>query len=128
MSDPTDAAAWVTKAEHDLLSVANNLASTEIPWDKVVFDAQQAAEKFLKAFLISRGQLPPKSHDLTKLLDLCVANAPELSQFADDCLFLSPIAFRSRYPGDEAETAREDAERGVQIARRIRAAVLQRLT
>jgi len=127
MSDPTDASPWVKKAEQDLLSIANNLASNEVQWDKVVFDAQQAAEKFLKALLVSHGQEPPKIHDLTKLLTLCVAYAPELASFGDDCLFLSPLAVRSRYPGDEPETAREDAEKGVQIARRIRAAVLERL-
>lgn len=117
MSGPTDASAWVSKADHDLLSIANNLASTEVPWDVVVFNAQQAAEKLLKAFLVSRGRKPPKIHDLTRLLALCIDDAP-------DCTFLSPIGERSRYPDNEAETAREDAERGVDIARRIRVAVL----
>ena len=116
MSAPTDPFAWVAKAEHDLLSIANNLASTEVPWDVVVFNAQQAAEKLLKAFLVSRGHRPPKIHDLTRLLALSIAYAPELAPFTSDCAFLSPIGERSRYPDDEAETAREDAERGADIA------------
>ena len=127
MSDLTDASAWVLKAEHDLTAVELIGLTSDAPWDIVVFHAQQAAEKFLKALLVSRGQQPPKVHDLTKLLTLCVAYAPEMASFADDCFFLSPLAVRSRYPGDEPETAREDAEKGAQIARRIRAAVLERL-
>jgi HEPN domain-containing protein len=127
MNDRTDASAWVVKAEHDLTAVDLIGVTSDAPWDIVVFHAQQAAEKFLKALLVSRGQVPPKVHDLTKLLAICVDDAPELAQFADDCAFLSPLAVLSRYPGDEPETAREDAEKGVQIARRIRAAVLGRL-
>ena len=30
-----DYAAWVEKAEHDLLSIRNNLAADQVPWDVV---------------------------------------------------------------------------------------------
>lgn len=120
-------AAWVRKAESDLIAVDLLIAANDPPWDIVVFHAQQAAEKFLKAFLVSRGQQPPKVHDLTRLLTLCVADQPELASLADDCAFLSPLAVLSRYPGDATESAREDAEKGVDIARRIRSGVLERL-
>jgi HEPN domain-containing protein len=115
------------KAEHDLIAVDALVAASDVPWDIVVFHAQQAAEKFLKALLVSHDILPPKTHDLTKLLTLCVAHAPGLASFVDDCVFLSPLAVLSRYPGDEPESAREDAERGVQIARRIRSSILEHL-
>lgn len=127
MNDRADASAWLEKAQHDLVAVDVLSAASDSPWDIVVFHAQQAAEKCLKAFLVSRGHQPPKIHDLTRLLALCVTYAPELAIFLDDCKFLSPLAVRSRYPGEEPETAREDAESGVQIARRVRAAVLDRL-
>jgi len=127
MNDRADTSAWLEKAQHDLVAVDALSAANDPPWDIVVFHAQQAAEKFLKALLVSRGHQPPKIHDLTRLLALCVTYAPELAIFLDDCKFLSPLAVRSRYPGDEPETAREDVEKGVQIARRIRAAVLERL-
>ena len=44
--------AWFEKAEHDLLTIENNLAGSRIPWDMVAFHAQQAAEKYLKGFLV----------------------------------------------------------------------------
>ena len=59
--------AWVLKAEHDLLNIENNLAAPEVPWDTVCFHAQQCAEKYLKAPLVSRQIDPPKIHDLTEL-------------------------------------------------------------
>ena len=127
MSDPADVSAWVRKAEHDLLAVDAISTVDDPPWDIVVFHAQQAAEKLLKALLVSRGQQPPKIHDLTRLLTICLAHAPELAAFADDFVFLSPLAVLSRYPGDEPDLPREDAQRGVEIARRVREVILGRL-
>jgi HEPN domain-containing protein len=48
-------AAWIAKAENDLLNVENNLLASRVPWDTVCFHAQQVAEKLLKAFLVFRG-------------------------------------------------------------------------
>ena len=128
MSDRSaSVSAWIRKAEHDLTTVDLIIPSEDPPWDIVVFHAQQAAEKFLKAFLVARGQQPPKIHDLPRLLKLCVAFAPDLASFVDECVFLSPLAVLSRYPGDEVESAREDAEKGVDIARRVREAILKHL-
>lgn len=127
MSNRSEASAWLEKADHDLLAVDVISAASDPPWDIVVFHAQQAAEKLLKALLVSHGHQPPKVHDLMRLLTLCVPYGAELAQFADDCAFLSPLAVRSRYPGNEPETAREDAEKGAAIARRIRDAVLEHL-
>ena len=112
------------KAEHDLVAVDAIGAASDPPWDIVVFHAQQAAEKLLKALLVSHGQRPPKIHDLTTLLAICVAYGPELVSFADDFVFLSPLAALSRYPGDESDSAREDAQRCIEIARRVREVVL----
>lgn len=42
---------WLAKAENDLLNIRNNLHASRVPWDTVCFPAQQAAEKYLKAFL-----------------------------------------------------------------------------
>ena len=56
MSNPDDPRTWIAKAENDLLNVRNNLDAPEVPWDTICFHAQQAAEKMLKAFVVSRGQ------------------------------------------------------------------------
>lgn len=67
-----DPSAWFAKAENDLLSIENNVSAARVPWDIVTFHAQQAAEKYLKGFLVHRGSVPPKIHDLSRLLDLCL--------------------------------------------------------
>ncbi|HEY2726586.1 MAG TPA: HEPN domain-containing protein, partial [Parafilimonas sp.] len=63
---------WFKKAENDLLVIKNNLSADEIPFDACCFHAQQAAEKYLKAYLVSKQIHFPKTHDLQSLLNLCI--------------------------------------------------------
>ena len=47
---------WVEKAEHDLRNAEHTLTLQEdCPFDTVCYHAQQCAEKYLKAFLISKS-------------------------------------------------------------------------
>lgn len=39
MSDPDDPASWLMKAENDLLCISNNLASAQVPWEAVCYQA-----------------------------------------------------------------------------------------
>jgi HEPN domain-containing protein len=118
--------AWFRKAEHDLLSAANNMAAAETPWDQVCFNAQQAAEKYLKGFIVLRGGVPPKTHDLVALLSLCAASAAELSQFEEDCRTLSRLGWTSRYP-DTPNVDEADGRAAVALSRRIVDAIRHRI-
>ena len=76
MSEEIDIAKqWLAKARNDLLNADNNLKAEEIPFDTVCFHCQQAAEKFLKAYLTGNRQSYPVTHDLflilEKILPLC---------------------------------------------------------
>ena len=72
MSNPDDPASWIAKASNDLLCISNNLNDPQIPWDAVCFHAQQAAEKALKAYLVSRGLVVARTHNLMAILDNCI--------------------------------------------------------
>jgi HEPN domain-containing protein len=63
---------WIEKAENDI-STARYLAENmhPVPTEIVYFHCQQAAEKYLKAFLVYNDQEPPKTHDLIELAKLC---------------------------------------------------------
>jgi HEPN domain-containing protein len=128
MSSPeTNHAAWMAKGDHDILNIENNLAAVSVPWDTVCFHAQQAAEKFLKAFLVSRGQLPPRTHDLVALLADCAEHDPSLASLETDSRTLTSYAVGSRYPGDLFEPSEAEGRRMAAIARRIRDEILRRL-
>ena len=119
--------AWFEKAEHDLLSIANNVASDKVPWDKVTFDAQQAAEKYLKGFLVARLDEVPKIHDLVSLLARCVTHDATLVGLNADCERLTRLGWLSRYPDTPDEPDEADARVAIEIAQRVRSAIRQRV-
>lgn len=115
--------AWFEKAEHDLLSISNNLASATVPWDKVTFDAQQAAEKYLKGLMVYHGRRPPRTHDLEELLAFCTDYSQGLASLKADCRRLTRLGAVSRYPDVPGEPTGPDARQAVQIAHRVRDAI-----
>jgi len=122
-----DPLAWMAKANNDLLCIKNNLVASEVPWDAVVFRAPQAAEKALKAFLVSRGIRITYTHDVGRLLDDCIAAGAALSAFSEECDWLTAYAVQFRYPGDFPDVGRTDAEKAVAAANRIHNAVSELL-
>lgn len=128
MSNPDDPNAWVAKAAADLLCIDNNLRSREVPWELVAYHAQQAAEKMLKACLVSRGVEIPRTHDLGRLLGECLALWMPLADVAGDCDLLTPYGIAVRYPGDEPDVDAAEARRAVDAARRVVAAAHAVLT
>lgn len=119
MAEP-DHRAWLAKADHDLLNIANNLAAADVPWDTVCFHAQQAAEKSLKAVLAFHGVPPPRTHDLVALLARCAEHAPGLADLETDCRTLAAFAVAARYPDDLYEPDEADGRRTAEMARRVR--------
>jgi HEPN domain-containing protein len=123
MSNADDPLAWLATAHEDLLAIDNNLASSRIPWGVVGFHAQQAAEKTLKALLVSRGRKVPFIHDLGLLLRQCIATGAALKHFEDDCDLLTPYAVANRYPDVGPDPTEAESRMAVAAARRIVAAV-----
>lgn len=117
-------AAWVAKAESDLLNIENNLGAIRVPWDTVCFHAQQVAEKLLKAVIVRGGDRAPRTHDLIALLALSVKRHPDLAVLETDCRGLGAYGSHERYPSDFDEPGEPETRRMVDAARRVRAAVL----
>jgi HEPN domain-containing protein len=114
---------WLEKADADL-AVAEYLVSSDRPYFGAVgFHAQQAAEKYLKAFLVFHQVEFPKTHDLDKLLDLAAAVAESLSQSLRDATALSVYGVETRYPTDLPDLTLSQAKTAVNLAARVRDAV-----
>jgi len=119
--------AWLAKAEGDWLCVQNEVSAAQKPWDVIAFHCQQAAEKYLKSFLVSRGIRPARTHDLARLLDACAELDPALSTLRPACVKLSDFAVDVRYPDVAVEVEEQMAREAIETAERICAAVRQRL-
>ena len=70
----------------------------------ICFYSQQAAEKYLKAFLVSKGQVEPLTHEIPELITQCVALDPDFAQFKQlaDVLSLFDVEIRHEPSQDEA--------------------------
>ncbi|QQR80764.1 MAG: HEPN domain-containing protein [Deltaproteobacteria bacterium] len=111
---------WVEKAEHDLKNAEHTLTlGDDCPFDTVCFHAQQCAEKYLKALLTYLEINFPRTHDLTELFILIPdVIFPDIT--IDGLAELSPYAVESRYPGEWEPLTRQEANRAVEVAKKIK--------
>ena len=89
---------WLAKANEDLLVVEKLTEDEIIATSSVCFHCQQAAEKFLKAFLIANGVEIRKTHNIEYLLSECSEIDMDFSDI--DPKELSDFGVDARYPGD----------------------------
>jgi len=118
---------WVERAEEDLL-VAELLLSSEesCPSSTICFHAQQCAEKYIKALLVSLPIPFPKVHDIGELLHLVPASI-KVPLTAEEQEQLTFYATTARYPGDYEPVSRENAEEMLSAARNLRDAIRAQL-
>lgn len=103
MREANEVKEWLKKAEADLAGALHLQRRRKQPLpDLVCFHCQQAAEKFLKAFLIYNETPFVKTHDLLALLELCTKHQPEFALHGESFEVLNPYSVQFRYPGEEA--------------------------
>lgn len=115
---------WVSKADGDMRAAEILLSQDyEINY-AICFHSQQAAEKYLKAFLTYRQIDFPKTHILGELLDLVSSANKKLADSLREITELNPYGVEVRYPGDLPEPTAQEARRAFELAGLTREAVL----
>ena len=97
MAEPRLVDEWLKKAEEDYQFAASVLENSAF-YAQICFHFDQAAENYLKAFIVARDLEFQKIHDLLVLLKLCSAEEPDFSEIQDDCKFLNRFYIDTRYP------------------------------
>jgi len=87
---------WFRIAEKDLSRAERSLRDDDP--ELAGFCLQQAVEKFLKAFLLTKGWELRRIHDLEALLDDAVTYDPALEQFRPICQRITKYYVLQRYP------------------------------
>ncbi len=100
---------WLLKARHDWSVAERILAAGGEETDVGAFHCQQAVEKMLKAYLVSRRIEFEKVHDLGRLLDQCLADDSRFESLRDGIEPLTLYAVAFRYPGP-ADPSRQELE------------------
>jgi HEPN domain-containing protein len=118
MSEPTDPLAWVHRAEEGWL-LARSALRRKVPLTYgATFHAQQCAEKYLKALLVSQRQAFPRTHDVVALHDLCIRHDLNVPVDQDKLERIAAYAVQVRYPGEDPTL--DEAREAVQIAQAVR--------
>ncbi len=128
MSDPErveETRLWLRFAREDLEIAELILEQGSVP-RAACFNAQQAAEKALKALLIARDTEFPKTHELFGLSRLLPEDF-DTGILDEELVNLSKWTVEPRYPGDLPEASEEDAEAAVEQAREVYETALQDL-
>lgn len=102
---------WFLHGEHDLQSSRILLAQGGHS-DTIAVLLQQAAENYLKGYLLTRGWRLRKTHDLELLVSEAAAFDDSFQQFLDFARLLSALYLEERYPpGPPREYSRDEMAR-----------------
>ncbi len=117
---------WLEKARRDLLVATRELENPEPLTDIICFHAQQAVEKYLKAYLVWHEVGFPRTHALEDLALLAAQVDQEFQELVDEVVVLTPYAVEVRYPEFEIPSL-EDAEEALRTAHKVAQIVLGKL-
>jgi HEPN domain-containing protein len=113
-----DVRRWPRFAREDLEGAESLLSEEEFVPRHVCWLAQQAAEKALKAALVSEGTDFPFRHDLDALRNL-LPDGWAVKTAHPDLAELTEWAVEARYPGDWPDATIDDARRAAGQARAV---------
>lgn len=117
--DPTNPAEWLRRARSNLARAKADCGLPEVLYEDLCFDAQQAAEKSIKAVLIQRKVPFPKTHDIINLLTLLQKSGIEIPEEILQADMLTSYAVEFRYPGLSEEVTEEEYLEAIGMADRV---------
>lgn len=99
---------WMRIAEKDLARV-EKLIEYDDP-ELAGFCLQLAVEKFLKAYLLSKGWQLRRIHNLDTLIDDTLAFDQSFAQFRKICVRITAFYFVERYPFLDIKITKQDVQ------------------
>ena len=115
---------WLNKATLDLKSAQALLSHDPPLLYPACFHCQQAAEKYLKAFLTLKQIEFPKTHIIEELLDLIYTVDEGLAARLATAARLTPYGVDIRYPADQREPGAEQAREAMELAALVRDSIM----
>jgi HEPN domain-containing protein len=114
---PDDPREWLNRARSNLARAQAKI--TGVYLEDLCFDAQQAAEKAIKALLIKRGVTFPYVHDLARLVTLLEQAGQEIPEFVQRVEALTRYAVVTRYPGLAEPVTEAHYQEAVAVAKAV---------
>lgn len=114
---PDDPQEWLNRAKSNLARA--RLEGEAVYLEDLCFDAQQAAEKAIKAVLVQQKTRFPYVHDLADLLTRVEQAGQTIPEPVKQAARLTRYAVVTRYPGFTEPVSREEYEEAVAIAETV---------
>jgi HEPN domain-containing protein len=112
---------WIKIAENDLKFATDSLSLHAEFLPQICFYFQQAAEKYLKAYIIAKKLPFAKIHSLPALLKTCQKSDESFSKLTSECKFLTEFYLEERYPSlaIPSEITQEIAQKAETAAKKV---------
>ena len=114
---PDDPQAWLDRAQSNLIRAQQTIPDVYL--EDLCFDAQQAAEKAFKGFLIHLEASFPYTHDLADLITLIERQDRTVPDSVKEAAILTEYAVSTRYPGVSEPVTEDEHAQAVAIAERV---------
>ena len=111
---PDDPREWLNRARSNLAMARNRVPHAYL--EDLCFEAQQAAEKAIKAVMIARNIEFPYVHNLAFLLSLLEEDGENVPTEVRRAARLTPYAVDTRYPGVEQPVSEHEYKSAIEIA------------
>ncbi len=127
MADSQIITEWLKKADEDY-EFAVSVVDDSTFYAQICFHFHQAAEKYLKSFIIAKELEFKKIHDLLVLLKMCSGKDPALEKLNEDCKRLNRFYIDTRYPVHwPTRYTKEEALKAQNATQHIRNAIKESL-
>lgn len=114
---PDDPREWLNRAKSSFAMAKNRVPDAYL--EDLCFGAQQAAEKAIKAVMISRNIDFPYVHDLALLLSILEKDGENVPDEVRRATILTPYAVDIRYPSIEQPVSEQDYRDAIEIAEAV---------
>jgi HEPN domain-containing protein len=112
--EPTDPREWINRAKSSLFHAESRVDGVYL--EDLCFDAQQAAEKAIKAVLLFRKIRFPYVHDIQVLLSTLLSEGHDVPKEVWEAMTLTPFAVEARYPSIASDVTEEQYIAALQVA------------
>ena len=109
---------WLRRAKGNL-ALAKQRKPREAFWEDLCFEAQQAAEKAVKAVLRFHQIDFPKTHDLRQLFTLLDSKGHSTPHDIWEAVDLTDFAVETRYPGPAEPVTQKEYRAAVKAAEEV---------
>jgi HEPN domain-containing protein len=113
------ASEWLQRAKSNMARAKAGKVSSEILYEDLCYDAQQAVEKALKALCILHEILFPKTHDIAYLMELLEKERVPIPDEVYKARILTGYAVETRYPGEYEPVNEDDYLNAVRLAGKV---------